>query len=98
MRPVVKVVVSASLIVTLGIIAVLVRVDLSNRKAEKIMACAIGKVWACPTESIRVASLGAATYRFTGCGHDSTYYCKMPAEGCLLENSKAVLPLSECAQ
>jgi hypothetical protein len=83
----------AKMVVLLVFIAVSVVANfgfewLAGRSAEKIMACAVGQAWACPTESIVVTALGPATYRFVGCGREATYRCKMPGEGCFLKGSE----------
>jgi hypothetical protein len=53
---------------------------------ERAMVCAVGKKWSCSQDAVTLQSHGGPTYRFVGCGHDETYLCKMPGEGCLIEN------------
>jgi hypothetical protein len=70
---------------------------LADRKADKVMACAVGQVWQCPAESIVVTATGPRTYRFVGCGREATYSCKLPGEGCLLKGSETeALPIGAC--
>ena len=64
---------------------------------EKRMVCAIAEQWQCPVDSVSLQSAGPAVYRFQGCGRDATYYCKMPGDGCSLDNNmKDVLRPKEC--
>lgn len=69
---------------------------LASRKAEKVMVCAVGRAWQCPADSIKVTALGQNSYFFTGCGHQSTYRCKLPSEGCLTKGGADPLPVREC--
>lgn len=82
-------------IVVGGIVAV---AAFQEHRAESVMTCAVSRQWRCPIEAMTVQSLGAATYRFSGCGRSATYYCKMPADGCRLEHSNEVLDMSACRQ
>jgi len=66
-------------------------------RAKKLMVCAVSQQWQCPVEAITVQSLGAATYRLTGCSHDETYYCKTPGEGCMTAApNRNILDTSAC--
>lgn len=67
-----------------------------DHQAKKVMICGVSREWNCPAQAIAAKSLGAATYRFSGCGRSTTYYCKMPAEGCRLESGKNFLNTSMC--
>jgi hypothetical protein len=80
------------------VVAIVVVDAFHEHQAESDMTCAVSSHWICPIESITIQSLGAATYKFDGCGHGATYYCKMPAEGCFLEHSNEVLNMSACRQ
>ena len=92
----------AKVVALLAFIAVGVAINvgvehLAERRAQRVMVCAVGEAWNCPADSIQVAALGAATYQFAGCGREATYSCKLPGEGCLLKGNKAeTLQLGAC--
>lgn len=66
-------------------------------RAEHHMVCGAAHQWACSIESVELHSVGPATYRLVGCGHDETYACKQPGEGCRLSgNDKVFLSSAPC--
>lgn len=66
-------------------------------RAEHDMVCGAARQWACPVESVQLDSVGPATYRLVGCGHDETYSCKQPGEGCRLrDNDEVFLSSAPC--
>ncbi|MFZ5531615.1 MAG: hypothetical protein ACOY4U_11285 [Pseudomonadota bacterium] len=49
---------------------------------NQIMACAVSAAWQCPTSSVSIQPMGASIYKASGCGHEETYACKGPVDGC----------------
>ena len=80
----------------LAMAAIAITLMANKWKAERIVACAAGRVWGCESEAIKVVSVGPNTYRLTGCNHEATVACKGPADGCLQTSTSDVLLVREC--